>query len=125
MPTKAAKKTATKTTKAKSASKSTPRKKMTMKAKSASQKPAKLAKKTAPKKSTRSNKEQQADPMTHQSPLESLAEHIPAAEATREMGVSIAAHAPKKEPLPQKIKQQNKTAKNVSHSRSHASQYRG
>ena len=94
-------------------------KKLTMKSSARSS-----AKAKAPRKSAKEQTEMNF-PMEHQSPLESLSEHMPEAGATKEMGVSVAAHAPKKAPLPKKIKDQNKIAKNVSHARSHSSQYRG
>ncbi len=62
------------------------------------------------------------DSTEQQTPLSSFDSHV---EANREMGVSVAVHNPKKEPMNEKVKTQNKTAKNVSHSRSHSSQYRG
>lgn len=62
------------------------------------------------------------DSTEQQTPLASFDSHV---DADREMGVSVAARNPEKEPLNEKVKMQNKTAKNVSHSRSHSSQYRG
>lgn len=106
------KKTSSKTSNRKSAAK-----KMTVKTKPSSRASARNSSK---QRETRHRTESTAPEF--QTPLASLDSHV---EATREMGLSVASHAPKKSPIDEKTKAQNKNAKNVSHTRSHSSQYRG
>lgn len=121
---KTASKKTTSSSSTKKASKSSAKKRVSMKTSPRSNASTRETKSTGTKGRPHSSEREfsGADSTEQQTPLASLDSHV---DATREMGVTVAANAPKKAPMNEKVKAQNKTAKNVSHTRSHSSQYRG